>query len=111
MEGGAWMLFQIGEEVAMKREGNKGKEGKAELCFSPFAAFPQDPEVLSLGNPGLDINQAPSWPGLRTLLQQLPPQDSDVGLPLPSFPLSCLPFFTYRGKKFGPKGRGHAFKA
>ncbi|KAM9074204.1 prickle-like protein 4 isoform 6-T7 [Megaptera novaeangliae] len=36
-----------------------------------------DPEVLSLGNPGLDTNQAPSWPGLRTLLQQLPPQDSD----------------------------------
>ncbi|KAM9074200.1 prickle-like protein 4 isoform 2-T3 [Megaptera novaeangliae] len=68
---------QIGEEVAMKREGKKGKEGKAELCFSPFAAFPQDPEVLSLGNPGLDTNQAPSWPGLRTLLQQLPPQDSD----------------------------------
>ncbi|KAM9074201.1 prickle-like protein 4 isoform 3-T4 [Megaptera novaeangliae] len=67
----------IGEEVAMKREGKKGKEGKAELCFSPFAAFPQDPEVLSLGNPGLDTNQAPSWPGLRTLLQQLPPQDSD----------------------------------
>ncbi|XP_064332559.1 prickle-like protein 4 isoform X2 [Camelus dromedarius] len=35
------------------------------------------PENLSLGSPGLDTKQAPSWPGLRTLLQQLPPQDSD----------------------------------
>uniref|UniRef100_A0A8C5VAP6 Prickle planar cell polarity protein 4 n=1 Tax=Microcebus murinus TaxID=30608 RepID=A0A8C5VAP6_MICMU len=29
------------------------------------------------GPPFLDTNQAPKWPGLRTLLQQLPPQDSD----------------------------------
>ncbi|MBW00823.1 Prickle-like protein 4, partial [Eschrichtius robustus] len=43
----------------------------------PEETSAQDPEVLSLGNPGLDTNQAPSWPGLRTLLQQLPPQDSD----------------------------------
>ncbi|XP_012579080.1 PREDICTED: prickle-like protein 4 [Condylura cristata] len=33
---------------------------------------------MSLGLPGLDTDQAPSWPGLRALLQQLPPQDSDV---------------------------------
>uniref|UniRef100_G1PP37 Prickle planar cell polarity protein 4 n=1 Tax=Myotis lucifugus TaxID=59463 RepID=G1PP37_MYOLU len=38
---------------------------------------PQDPEVLSLGLLGLDTNRAPNWPGLRTLLQQLPPQDGD----------------------------------
>ncbi|CAO2607414.1 Prickle-like protein 4 [Lemmus lemmus] len=31
----------------------------------------------SLGPPCLDTNQASSWPGFRTLLQQLPPQDSD----------------------------------
>ncbi|XP_014304941.2 prickle-like protein 4 [Myotis lucifugus] len=37
----------------------------------------QDPEVLSLGLLGLDTNRAPNWPGLRTLLQQLPPQDGD----------------------------------
>ncbi|XP_069343955.1 LOW QUALITY PROTEIN: prickle-like protein 4 [Eulemur rufifrons] len=37
----------------------------------------QGPMVLSLGPPFLDTNQAPKWPGLRTLLQQLPPQDSD----------------------------------
>uniref|UniRef100_A0A2K6EX89 Prickle planar cell polarity protein 4 n=1 Tax=Propithecus coquereli TaxID=379532 RepID=A0A2K6EX89_PROCO len=35
------------------------------------------PAVLSLGPPFLDTNQAPKWPGLPTLLQQLPPQDSD----------------------------------
>ncbi|XP_061052218.1 prickle-like protein 4 isoform X2 [Eubalaena glacialis] len=43
----------------------------------PEETSAQDHEVLSLGNPGLDTNQPPSWPGLRTLLQQLPPQDSD----------------------------------
>ncbi|XP_066216103.1 prickle-like protein 4 [Saccopteryx leptura] len=37
----------------------------------------RDPEVLSLGPPGMDTNQAPNQPGLQTLLQQLPPQDSD----------------------------------
>ncbi|KAM9233763.1 LOW QUALITY PROTEIN: prickle-like protein 4 [Dugong dugon] len=37
----------------------------------------QGPAVLSLGPSHLDTNPAPSWPGLRTLLQQLPPQDSD----------------------------------
>ncbi|XP_045397872.1 prickle-like protein 4 isoform X2 [Lemur catta] len=37
----------------------------------------QGPMVLSLGPPFLDTSQAPKWPGLRTLLQQLPPQDSD----------------------------------
>lgn len=31
----------------------------------------------SLGLPCLDVNQASNWPGFRTLLQQLPPQDSD----------------------------------
>lgn len=36
---------------------------------------PQNPEVLNLGLPGLDTNPA-NWPGLQTLLQQLPPQDS-----------------------------------
>lgn len=45
----------------------------------------------SLGLPCLDVNQASNWPGFRTLLQQLPPQDSDVGhpsdSPLPSFAL------------------------
>ncbi|XP_058519198.1 prickle-like protein 4 isoform X1 [Ochotona princeps] len=35
------------------------------------------PEALSSGPPGLDTHQACSWPELRTLLQQLPPQDSD----------------------------------
>ncbi|XP_074189022.1 prickle-like protein 4 isoform X2 [Rhinolophus sinicus] len=37
----------------------------------------QNPEVLSLGLAGLDTNRFPTWPGLRTLLQQLPPQDID----------------------------------
>ena len=92
-------MFWIDKEVAMKEGGRKGREGQTKLCPSPFAVFPQDPEVLSWGHPGLDTTPAPSWPGLRSLLQQLPPQDSDVGLPLPSFPLSCLPLFTYCGKK------------
>ncbi|XP_077621101.1 prickle-like protein 4 [Crocuta crocuta] len=39
--------------------------------------FAQDPEVLSLGLPGLDTHWAPNRPGLRILLHQLPPQDSD----------------------------------
>lgn len=65
----------------------------------PEETSAQDPEVLSWGHPGLDTTPAPSWPGLQSLLQQLPPQDSDVGLPLPSFPLSCFPLFTYCGKK------------
>lgn len=46
-----------------------------------------------MGLLGLDTNRAPNWPGLRTLLQLLPPQDSDVGLPLLSFPL-----FTFCGR-------------
>lgn len=37
----------------------------------------QAPPCLSLGPPCLDINQTSDWPGFRTLLQQLPPQDSD----------------------------------
>lgn len=41
----------------------------------------------SLGPPCLDMNQASNWPGFRTLLQQLPPQDSDVGLPSESLSL------------------------
>ncbi|XP_070101658.1 prickle-like protein 4 isoform X2 [Equus przewalskii] len=43
----------------------------------PEETSAQDPEVLRLGLPGLDTSQAPNWPRLRTLLQQLPPQDSD----------------------------------
>ncbi|XP_025781823.1 prickle-like protein 4 [Puma concolor] len=43
----------------------------------PEETSEQDPEILSLGLPGLDTNWAPSQPGLRILLQQLPPQDSD----------------------------------
>ncbi|XDC85473.1 hypothetical protein R6Z07F_016646 [Ovis aries] len=43
----------------------------------PEETSAQDPEVLSWGHPGLDTTPAPSWPGLRSLLQQLPPQDSD----------------------------------
>lgn len=50
---------------------------------------PQGPSVLSLGSLCLDTNQAPKWTGLRTLLQQLPPQDIDVGL-LSLSSLSCL---------------------
>ncbi|XP_037601221.1 prickle-like protein 4 isoform X4 [Cebus imitator] len=37
----------------------------------------QGPAVLGLGSLCLDTNQAPSWTGLQTLLQQLPPQDID----------------------------------
>ncbi|XP_047713810.1 prickle-like protein 4 isoform X3 [Prionailurus viverrinus] len=43
----------------------------------PEETSEQDPEILSLGVPGLDTNWAPNQPGLRILLQQLPPQDSD----------------------------------
>ncbi|XP_053078787.1 prickle-like protein 4 isoform X1 [Acinonyx jubatus] len=43
----------------------------------PEETSEQDPEILSLGLPGLDTNWAPNQPGLRILLQQLPPQDSD----------------------------------
>ncbi|XP_016068207.1 PREDICTED: prickle-like protein 4 [Miniopterus natalensis] len=43
----------------------------------PEETSAQDPEVLSLGLPGLDTNRTPNWPGLWMLLQQLPPQDSD----------------------------------
>ncbi|XP_027458214.1 prickle-like protein 4 isoform X1 [Zalophus californianus] len=71
--GGAWKSFQIGEEVAVG--GRKEEEGKPNHP-SP-AASPQDPKVLSLGLPGLDTSRASNWPGLRILLQQLPPQDSD----------------------------------
>uniref|UniRef100_A0ABI7ZJJ9 Prickle planar cell polarity protein 4 n=1 Tax=Felis catus TaxID=9685 RepID=A0ABI7ZJJ9_FELCA len=56
-------------------ERRKEEEGKPNHP-SP-AASPQDPEILSLGLPGLDTNWAPNQPGLRILLQQLPPQDSD----------------------------------
>ncbi|XP_073080541.1 prickle-like protein 4 [Manis javanica] len=34
-----------------------------------------DPEVLDV-----DTSQASKWPGLQSLLQQLPPQDRDVGV-------------------------------
>uniref|UniRef100_A0ABK0LIX6 Prickle planar cell polarity protein 4 n=1 Tax=Rattus norvegicus TaxID=10116 RepID=A0ABK0LIX6_RAT len=37
----------------------------------------QAPTSSSLGPPCPDISQASNWPGFRTLLQQLPPQDSD----------------------------------
>ncbi|XP_073938301.1 prickle-like protein 4 isoform X2 [Castor canadensis] len=37
----------------------------------------QGPAMLSLGLPRLDTNQTSKWPELRSLLQQLPPQDSD----------------------------------
>lgn len=37
----------------------------------------QGPALLSLGIPQQDTNPVPNWPGLQTLLQQLPPQDSD----------------------------------
>ncbi|XP_023368718.1 prickle-like protein 4 [Otolemur garnettii] len=37
----------------------------------------QGPTVLNLGPSFLDTNQALQQPGLQTLLQQLPPQDSD----------------------------------
>lgn len=83
----------------MNEGGQEGKEGQTELCPPPCAVSPQDPEVLSWGHPGLDTTPAPNWPRLQSLLQQLPPQDSDVGLPLPSFPLYCFPLFTYCGKK------------
>lgn len=43
----------------------------------PEETSAQNLEVLSLGLPGLDTNRVPTWPGLRTLLQQLPPQDID----------------------------------
>lgn len=43
----------------------------------PEETSAQNPDVQSLGLPGLDTNQVPNWPGLRTLLQQLPPQDID----------------------------------
>ncbi|XP_064453666.1 prickle-like protein 4 isoform X3 [Mirounga angustirostris] len=43
----------------------------------PEETSAQDPKVLSLGLPGLDTGGASNWPGLRILLQQLPPQDSD----------------------------------
>ncbi|KAF5929707.1 prickle-like protein 4 isoform X2 [Diceros bicornis minor] len=43
----------------------------------PEETSAQDPEVLSLGLSGLDTSRALNWPRLRTLLQQLPPQDSD----------------------------------
>ncbi|KAM6185114.1 prickle-like protein 4 [Rhynchocyon petersi] len=52
----------------------------------------QGPTVWSFGLSHLDANPAPSWPGLRALLQQLPPQDSDVGSLCPSslFYSHCL---------------------
>ncbi|XP_041579590.1 prickle-like protein 4 isoform X1 [Vulpes lagopus] len=43
----------------------------------PEETSAQDPKVLSLGLPCLDTDGASTWPGLRILLQQLPPQDSD----------------------------------
>ncbi|XP_037375591.1 prickle-like protein 4 isoform X2 [Talpa occidentalis] len=51
-------------------------------CGPSFGPLPtsstwEDPEVMSLGHPGLDTDRIPNWPGLRALLQQLPPQDSD----------------------------------
>ncbi|CAO2607416.1 Prickle-like protein 4 [Lemmus lemmus] len=53
----------------------RGREGKTQPSSSPVA--PQASPGSSLGPPCLDTNQASSWPGFRTLLQQLPPQDSD----------------------------------
>ncbi|XP_034503997.1 prickle-like protein 4 isoform X2 [Ailuropoda melanoleuca] len=43
----------------------------------PTSTTRKGPKVLSLGLPGPDTSGDPDWPGLRTLLQQLPPQDSD----------------------------------
>ncbi|XP_072588054.1 prickle-like protein 4 isoform X1 [Vulpes vulpes] len=43
----------------------------------PEETSAQDPKVLSLGLPCLDTDGASTWPELRILLQQLPPQDSD----------------------------------
>ncbi|KAM5166719.1 prickle-like protein 4 isoform 2-T4 [Callospermophilus lateralis] len=37
----------------------------------------QGPALLSLGIRHQDTNHVPNWTGLQTLLQQLPPQDSD----------------------------------
>ncbi|XP_055981879.1 prickle-like protein 4 [Sorex fumeus] len=57
---------------------------------------PQDAATLSLEFPGLQTNQEPKWPGLQTLLRQLPPQDSGEryclalgGEELPAFRLFC----------------------
>lgn len=90
MEGGAWKLFQIREELARRRGGKKRKEGKP--SSTPCLLSPQNPEVLSLGLTSLDTNRVPTWPGLRTLLQQLPPQDIDVGLSLSPASLSLASF-------------------
>ncbi|XP_075859479.1 prickle-like protein 4 isoform X2 [Microcebus murinus] len=56
-----------------------GELGPAGNSDSDSGHLPgEDPEDTSAqGPPFLDTNQAPKWPGLRTLLQQLPPQDSD----------------------------------
>ncbi|XP_019498204.1 PREDICTED: prickle-like protein 4 [Hipposideros armiger] len=70
---GGWCLDVV---LDGRRFGNKkGKERKP--SSTPYLLSPQNPDVLSLGLPGLDTNQVPNWPGLRTLLQQLPPQDID----------------------------------
>ncbi|KAM4834889.1 prickle-like protein 4 [Thomomys bottae] len=57
--------------MSLRRKGRK----KSSSILLPFS--PQVPAVLSVGPPHLDTNQAFNWPGLQTLLQQLPPQDSD----------------------------------
>ncbi|XP_057349995.1 uncharacterized protein LOC130681302 isoform X2 [Manis pentadactyla] len=41
----------------------------------PISTILEDPEVLDV-----DTSQASKWPGLRSLLQRLPPQDRDVGV-------------------------------
>ncbi|XP_055263245.1 prickle-like protein 4 isoform X1 [Moschus berezovskii] len=61
----------------------------------PEETSAQDPEVPSWGHPGLDTTPAPSWPGLRSLVQQLPPQDSDS-----HFNLACWGSPSYSGCLF-----------
>ncbi|XP_042527768.1 prickle-like protein 4 isoform X1 [Dipodomys spectabilis] len=56
---------------------NSEADSSHQLEEDPEDNFAQAPAVLSLSPPHLDINQASNWPGLQTLLQQLPPQDSD----------------------------------
>ncbi|XP_037601218.1 prickle-like protein 4 isoform X2 [Cebus imitator] len=81
-----WSLVAFGE---MER-GSAVRRSGYSWCEQPIlAAFhgksdlrdrrgrKQGPAVLGLGSLCLDTNQAPSWTGLQTLLQQLPPQDID----------------------------------
>ncbi|XP_004462903.3 prickle-like protein 4 isoform X2 [Dasypus novemcinctus] len=67
-----------GERPTPRELGPRANSDSHQPKRDPEDTSAQDPALLSVGPPHLDASR----PGLRTLLQQLPPQDSDCKEPL-----------------------------